>query len=566
MAPLRVGVLDVLALPARRPTQWLYDLFLSRLFASITPQVISVWCRRLGHETFYSTYYGVGDPGRRLPDDLDIVFLSAYTQASPLAYALARRYRRAGVTTVLGGPHARCFPGDSLRFFDLVVDQCDEELVADILAGRFAPGSLVSSDRPFREVPPVAERLPEIRAGCLIAQRWGRTVSTVPMLASTGCPYACDFCVDWNNPYRQLPLEQLEGDLRALSRELPGAVVAFQDPNFAVRFDAVLDVLESVPADSRPPYVAESSLSILRGPRMGRLAATNCLMMAPGVESWGAFSRKAGVGRKTGREKVVDVADHFRELHRHVPYLQANFVFGLDSDAGDEPVELTREFMQRTPIAWPAINIPVPFGGTPLYDRHRLEGRILTRMPFAFYYAPYLVTIPKHYDPIGFYERLVRLFEFASSPSMLRSRLEATPSRALRFTHRLRTASVRTDLHEYRGMLRRLREDPQFRAFHEGRSPSLPDFYRARCARLLGRYAGLLSPDDWNPRFDEEEPPGAASTPGRRTAYERRLARSGRPVKGAHGERAGLTRPPASPPPPAPSLPSAPRGLGARRS
>jgi hypothetical protein len=61
---------------------------LELLNASIMPQAVSVWCRDLGHEVFYATFYGQGNPKRLLPSDLDLVFISCHTQASPLAYAL----------------------------------------------------------------------------------------------------------------------------------------------------------------------------------------------------------------------------------------------------------------------------------------------------------------------------------------------------------------------------------------------------------------------------------------------------------------------------------------------
>ena len=124
------------------------------------------------------------------------------------------------------------------------------------------------------------------------------------------------------------------------------------------------------------------------------------MLVAPGIESWTDYSNKAGLGRIAGAEKVQGVVEHFERLADNVPYLQANFIFGLDTDRGDEPVELTKEFMDRTPFVWPTINIPVPFGGTPLHDNLLAAGRVLTAMPFAFYYTPYLVTTLKHYDPV----------------------------------------------------------------------------------------------------------------------------------------------------------------------
>ena len=497
---MRIGILDILALPSHRAADRFYHLLLTKQFASITPQAISVWCRRMGHQTFYATYYGAGDAHRLLPSDLDVVFIASYTQASPIAYALGLLYRKAGVRTVIGGPHAKAFPADCLRFFDLVVKECDQDLVADILRGQFDPGSVISSARPFDDVPTVEERMPEIRASAFLWGRQPMAVSAIPMLASMGCPYRCDFCIDWNNAYRGLSLERLAADMSYLSRRLPGKLVLFHDPNFAVKFDQVFEVLETLPRSKRPPYLFESSLTVLRGERVTRLKETNCAMVAPGVESWTDYSNKAGVGRTGGMEKVIRVADHFQRLGENVPYLQANFIFGLDTDQGDDPVELTKAFMDRTPFVWPAINIPVPFGGTPLHDRLSGSDRILTAMPFGFYYAPYLVTSLMHYEPVTYYEKLLELFGHAASPAMLKRRIRSTPNRTVKLVHWTRTAGTRASMRSYREILLMLRSDPQFRAFHEGRSTVLPEFYHQQYERMLGRYAGLLSRADRIPR------------------------------------------------------------------
>ena len=496
---MRVGILDILSLPSRHLASTVYHFVMTKQYASVTPQAVAVWCRRAGHETFYATYYGVGNLQRRLPSDLDVVFICSYTQASPLAYALAKLYRRAGTRTVIGGPHAKSFPTDCLRFFDIVVRDCNQELIRDIVAGAVDPGSVVCSATAFDDLPTVEERLPEIRTTAFFFRRWRYFMSTVPMLASVGCPYACNFCVDWSNPYRVLPLDRLAADFRYVGEHLPGIILGFHDPNFGVKFDQVLDVIESLPPAARPPYIMESSLSILRGNRMGRLQATNCVAIAPGVESWIDYSNKAGVGREVGLKKVVRVAEHFRQLSEHVPYLQANFIFGLDSDRGDEPVELTKEFMLRTPFVWPTLNIPVPFGGTPLQAEYLRNRRILDAMPFGFYYAPYLVTTLKHYDPVTFYEKLIDLLRFSSSPEMLRRRRCNAPNRLVSRVNWARTVWTRAEIAVYRKLRDRLRTDRAFREFHEGRRRALPDSYHHQYERVLGPYAELISRDDRRP-------------------------------------------------------------------
>jgi len=314
----------------------------------------------------------------------------------------------------------------------------------------------------------------------------------VPLLASLGCPYTCDFCTDWNNPYVSLPPDQLEGDLRYLSQTLPGVKVTFHDPNFAVKFDDTLAVLERIPPGQRNPYVMESSLSVVKESRLQRLQDTNCFFIAPGIESWSDYSNKAGVGSKTGLEKVRLVAEHIELLHSYVPGIQVNFMFGLDSDEGDEPVELTKEFMSRTPFAWPVVNIPMPFGGTPLYDQYLAEGRILRSMPFSFYYAPYLVTTLKNYDPITYYQKLIDLLTHYSTRSMLWKRLQVTHVPSLRLLVIVRNFRAREAIKRFRQILNMLTTDRQFLAFHEGTSQVLPEFYHREYERLLGPHASLL--------------------------------------------------------------------------
>src|SRR5262249_4587609 len=156
---MNVGILELIAYTV--PPEWNRQraaLALRRHLYSLMPQAVAAWCRRLGHRVHYATYYGQADPVRLLPDDLDVVFLSAATQASGLAYALAKRYRRDGTRAILGGPHARCFPADSLRFFDIVVGECDEALIAEILGGHIDPPAFVSSRGRPTSLPGVEER------------------------------------------------------------------------------------------------------------------------------------------------------------------------------------------------------------------------------------------------------------------------------------------------------------------------------------------------------------------------------------------------------------------------
>jgi hypothetical protein len=500
---LRVGVIELLT--DTRSSGWVdrtYARVLTRQFASITPQAVAIWCRQLGHRVHYTTYYGQADPHTLLPRDLDVLFVAAYTRSSGLAYALARIFARNHTLTVIGGPHAKAYPADCARYFDVVVKECDKPLVADILGDRFEHPSVVTSGRPLTEIPTVEERMPEIAASVFSRDR--PTLATmVGLLSSVGCPYTCDFCTDWNTRYVTLSQERLEADLRYLSDHFPNALVAYHDPNFGVRFDETMSVIERIPPGRRSRYIMESALAVMKPARLQRLHDTNCVFAAPGVESWGDYSNKAGVGARQGRDKLEQVVSHFELLGQYVPGLQANFLFGLDGDCGAEPVELTKEFIRRSARVWPTINIPTPLGGTPLFDQMHRDGRVLKAMPLALYFTMhYPVTTLKHYHPIEFYGHLIDIYDTIGSGRMLARRMGARTAYYLRFLNSVRALSSRADARVFRAVRRRLAADPQLLAFHEGRSAALPEFHHQRFEARMGVYAELIPRAERAPVLD----------------------------------------------------------------
>ena len=61
-------------------------------------------------------------------------------------------------------------------------------------------------------------------------------------------------------------------------------------------------------------------------------------------------------------DKVEQVAEHVNMILRYIPYVQTNFVLGLDGDMGPEPFELTKRFLDLSPGAFPAYSLLSAFG------------------------------------------------------------------------------------------------------------------------------------------------------------------------------------------------------------
>ena len=184
----------------------------------------------------------------------------------------------------------------------------------------------------------------------------------VPMLGSLGCPYTCSFCIDSVVPYQPLEFGGLTEDLRFLAGKMAHPRVGWLDPNFGVRFDDTLEAIDRAAPAGRFDFVAESSLSLLSEPHLQRLGRSGFKALLPGVESWYELGNKSKTGQNKGMDKVRQVSEHVNTILKHVPYVQTNFVLGLDSDEGDEPFELTKRFIDSTPGAFPGYSLLSAFG------------------------------------------------------------------------------------------------------------------------------------------------------------------------------------------------------------
>jgi hypothetical protein len=91
--------------------------------------------------------------------------------------------RKEGTLTVIGGPHARSFPADCMRFFDWVVLERDKVLIGDLLK------RVRAQARSLRLVPvPGGARAGAGDAMILGRSRWSGSARRKNLLAFGGMP------------------------------------------------------------------------------------------------------------------------------------------------------------------------------------------------------------------------------------------------------------------------------------------------------------------------------------------------------------------------------------------
>ena len=97
-----------------------------------------------------------------------------------------------------------------------------------------------------------------------------------------------------------------------------------------------------------------------------------------------------------------------------------DFVLGLDSDAGSEPFELTKRFIDLSPCAFPGYSLLTAFGeAAPLNLQYQREERVL---PFPFHFLNNHLAMnvkPRDYEWVDFYDKVIDLTEYTFSPRAL---------------------------------------------------------------------------------------------------------------------------------------------------
>ena len=483
---LHVGIIDLVS---KKSNKKLFARIMNANFASIMPQVVGVWCEEEGHNVNYICYTGKEDLIRELPQGVDIVFIGAFTESALTAYALSNFLQSRGAVTVLGGPHARCYPEDAVKYFDFVVGFTDKNIIREILydcSSHRPEGIQLTSQTQPLSLPGVRERWKFIEPTLKKAP----LIKLVPMLGSLGCPYTCSFCVDSTIAYQPLNFDVMKEDLSFLLTKFKRPLVGWHDPNFGIRFNEYMDAIEEVVPENRIDFIAESSLSLLSEPHVKRLKRNGFGALLPGIESWFDLGNKSKTGRATGIDKVKLIAEQINMILRYIPYIQTNFVLGLDSDEGEEPFELTKKFVEMTPGAFPGYSLLSAFGrAAPLNLEYQKLNRVI---PFPFHFLDNnhaMNIVPKNYTWQEFYTNIISLGEYTFSWNAIMKRLIATKAFIPRWMNVVRAISEEGfgRVAYNKKILSNINSDIKFRAYFEQDTDELPQFYMDIIKNELGR-------------------------------------------------------------------------------
>ena len=309
----------------------------------------------------------------RLPD-CDLAAISTFTAQVKDAYALADRYRDAGVKTVIGGHHATVLPEEAILHCDAVVVG-EAELIWPQVLQDFRCGRLAGIYRTGGQEFDLADA-PLPRFDLLDPDQYNRlTVQT-----QRGCPWRCDFCASsilMTRRYKVKPVDKVIREVRAIKEIWPRPFIEFADDNTFVNRAHSKRLLRAL-ADEGIKWFTETDVAVADDPELlDLMRQSGCAEVLIGFESPTASALDGLELNNNWKRKRLDCYQAaVRRIQSHGIAVNGCFVLGMDGDT-EECFAAVRDFVADSGLCEVQITVMTPFPGTPLYTRLNGEDRLL---------------------------------------------------------------------------------------------------------------------------------------------------------------------------------------------
>lgn len=298
----------------------------------------------------------------------DLVAISVETFTARRAYEIADKYRKRGVTVVMGGYHVTFLPEEALRHADAIIlgdaEGSWEKLLYDIrndgLQTRYHGGSALSLD--------------DFRLNRSIFK--GKRYAPVELIQyGRGCRFNCDFCSIhsfYQDNLRFRRQENITAELENLSKR---KLLFFVDDNLF----GSLDSLEKLLAIIKPlglRWSCQISIDVARDEKLlDRMVDAGCVFVLIGFESLSkANLKQMSKPWNTVAGDYLSVVDKF---HQRRIAVYGTFVFGYDQDTV-ETIQDSLDFAMQAKLEIANFNPLTPTPGSPLYNRLKSENRLIS--------------------------------------------------------------------------------------------------------------------------------------------------------------------------------------------
>jgi len=321
----------------------------------------------------------------------------------------------------------------------------------------------------------------------------------VPILSSTGCVNDCEFCIDSQQKFKPLPISDVRNDLLFLKRQNKKFNVLWHDPNFGIRFDHNMDVIEQVDADNLS-HICEMNIHKLTKRNCITLQKNNIIAVAPGLESWRSYGCKSLKGLQISDpvKKVQYINETMKMINKYIPIIQLNMIFGLDIDtkiSHEDAFTLTEILMRKTPGIYTNFQTLTIFGeSTPLGRTLEKDDRVLN-IPFHLLNGFSYSNVKLLCDPSKFYMSYAYLLKAEKSFKLLCRRVSKCKPFYGKLFYFLKNLTGRLDIDHFINLSDKIKYNQDYHNFFTGKSKDIPKELYKSIEGDLGKFYDFL-PDN----------------------------------------------------------------------
>jgi len=309
--------------------------------------------------------------------DADLIAISFFSGFANAAYHIAGEYKKKNKMVIGGGPHVTYNEEESLQYFDAIVTG-EAENVWEALLDDAEKGRLKNI---YRGTPCDMKNLPTPRYDLLPNKYFIKKV----LQATRGCPFSCSFCTvpSLNPGFRLRPIEDVIRD--ASYDDFPywwqRKVVWFWDDNLTIRRPYIKSLLkEMIPL--KKWWLTQASMDIAQDAELLDLMKdSGCIGVFLGIESFGKASL---IDANKRQNKIENYKTAVTEIRKRGIAVMAGFIAGFDNDDYAAIVSMSDRLMEIG-IDVPFLSIMTPFKGTELYEKLKVEDRMLEDRGWNYY-------------------------------------------------------------------------------------------------------------------------------------------------------------------------------------
>ena len=315
--------------------------------------------------------------------DYDLVGISCLTCNALRGYEIADKFRRRGVTVVLGGYHPTTMPQEAKHHADSIVIG-EAELTWPKLLHDYENKKL----KPFYQSTELID--PELIPPAIHPKR-SFSFRPESIQATRGCPVKCSFCsmekIEGTR-FRGRPVKNVIKEIMSIK----GKQLLFTDASLTIN-PRYSKSLFSEMVGLNKIFECWGNINVLgRDDELLKLASeAGCLRWFVGIES---ISQKVldNIGKRTN--KVSEYSSSVKKIKDHGMMITGLFMFGFDDD--DLNVfDRTLYAMNELDFDTVSFSIVTPYPGTRLFEQYVEENRI-TSYDWSHYNEGNINFIPKN--------------------------------------------------------------------------------------------------------------------------------------------------------------------------